>query len=74
MPAAAVIPAPQVVVDIIEPKTVRSRSFKSLGKSGSLTVRTPGRLKDLGPGEVRGTSGVGVKSCNPGRTTGGEGV
>ncbi len=25
------------------------------------------------PGEVRGTSGVGVKSCNPLRTTSGEG-
>lgn len=31
-------------------------------------------LPDLGSGEVRGTTGVGVKSCNPCGTTCGEGV
>src|SRR5439155_23006504 len=45
-----------------------------MGKSNRSTVRIPGRPSDLGPGEARGTPGVGVKSCNPGRTTSGEGV
>ncbi len=26
-------------------------------------------LSDLGPGKVKGTTSVGVKSCNPSRTT-----
>src|SRR6056297_1795125 len=30
------------------------------------------KLRGLGPEDPRGTSGVGVKSCNPGRTAGGE--
>ncbi len=45
---------------------------KSLGKSSGLTVRSPGRLSVLKPGEVRGTLGVGVISCNPQRTTSGD--
>ncbi len=35
---------------------------------GNLTAQLlgfRGILSDLGPGEVRGTTGVGVKSCNP---------
>src|SRR2546427_8896745 len=45
-----------------------------MGKSNGSTVRIPGRPSDLGPGEARGTPGVGVKSCKPGGTTSGEGV
>src|SRR5207249_7792142 len=45
-----------------------------MGETKHSTGRMPGRPSDLGPGEARRTPGVGVKSCNPGRTTSGEGV
>src|SRR3972149_4871349 len=37
-------------------------------------ARPYGGPAEQGPGEVGGTPGVGVKSCNPQRTTSGEGV
>src|SRR5207249_2705341 len=45
-----------------------------MGETKHSTGRMPGRPSDLGPGDARGAPGVGVKSCNPGRTTSGEGV
>ncbi len=47
------------------------------GVQGILAILEPGEegiLAILEPGEVRGTSGVGVKSCNPRGTTCGEGA
>ncbi len=73
VPAAAVIPAAQVVILFIGPKASVAGLVNPWVKSYGLTVRTLGRLLDLGLGEVGGTPGVGVKSCNPWGTTSGEG-
>ena len=74
MPAAAVIPAARVVADIIESKGSVAGFASPLGNPAAQPLVVHGILHCLGLGEVGGTRGVGVKSCNPPGTTGGEGV
>ena len=72
--AAAVTPAARVVIVIIGSK---GSVAGLVSPPGNLTAQPLGFrwiLPDLEPGEVRGTTGVGVKSCNPCETTCGEGV
>ncbi len=74
MPAAAVTPAARVVIVIIGSK---GSVAGLVSPPGNLTAQLLGFrriLPDLEPGEVRGTTGVGVKSCDPCGTTCGEGV
>ena len=65
VPAAAVTPAARVVIVIIGSK---GSVAGLVSPPGNLTAQLLGFrriLPDLEPGEVRGTTGVGVKSCNP---------
>ena len=74
MPAAAVTPAARVVAAIIGSKGSVACWISLLGNLVAQLSGFQGILSDLEPGEVRGTTGVGVKSCNPCGTTCGEGV
>ena len=72
VPAAAVIPAAQVMTDFIGPKAFVAGRASSSGNLPAQLVGVRRKLHGLGQGDSKGTSGVGVKSCNPGRTTDGE--
>ncbi len=74
MPAAAVTPAARVVTTIIGSKGSVAGLISLPGNLTAQLLGFRGILSDLGPGEVTGTTGVGVKSCNPCGTTSGEGV
>ena len=74
MPAAAVTPAARVVTIIIGSKGSVAGLVSLPGNLTAQLLGFRGILPDLGPEEVRGTTGVGVKSCNPCGTTSGEGV
>ena len=74
MPAAAVTPAARVVATIIGSKGSVAGLVSLPGNLTAQPLGFRGILPGLGPGEVRGTTGVGVKSCNPRGTTSGEGV
>jgi len=60
------------VPDIIGPKASVAGQASPLGNPRAQRVGVRWKLFGLGPEDLRGTSGVGVKSCNPGRTTNGE--
>ncbi len=64
----------RVVIVIIGSKASVSRFGQSSGNLIAQLLGFRGILPDLEPGEVRGTTGVGVKSCNHCGTTCGEGV
>src|SRR5659263_336771 len=64
VPAAAVTPAARVVAGLLS----------LLGNLASQSSGVQEILVGLGPGEVGGTPGVGVKSRNPWGTTDGEGI
>lgn len=72
MPAAAVTPAARVVIVIIGSKGSVAGLVSPPGNLIAQLLGFRGILPDLEPGEVRGTTGVGVKSCNPCGTTCGE--
>lgn len=74
MPAAAVIPVARVVAVFIWSKGSVAGLVSPLGNPSAQHLGYQWILLDLGSGEVRGTIGVGVKSCNPYETTCGEGV
>ncbi len=74
MPAAAVTPAARVVIVIIGSKGSVAGLVSPPGNLMAQPLGFRGILPGLEPGEVRGTTGVGVKSCNPCETTCGEGV
>ena len=63
-----------MVADIIESKGSVAGFASPLGNPAAQPLGAHGILRGLGLGEARGTRGVGVKSCNPSGTTGGEGV
>src|SRR6056297_2815028 len=57
---------------VIGPKASVAGHASSSGNPLAQLVGVRRKLRGLGPEGSRGTSGVGVKSCNPGRTTDGE--
>ncbi len=65
VPAAAVTQAARVVTAIIGSKGSVAGLVSLLGNPAAQLSGFQGILLDSRPGEVRGTSGVGVKSCNP---------
>lgn len=65
MPAAAVTPAARVVTAIIGFKGSVAGLVSPLGNPAAQLSGFQRILPGSRPGEVRGTSGVGVKSCNP---------
>ena len=60
------------MADIIGPKASVAGHGSPLGNLLAQRAGVRRKLRDLGPREPKGTSGVGVKSRNPGRTTDGE--
>ncbi len=65
LPAAAVTPAARVVTVIIGSKGSVAGRISLLGNPAAQLLGFQEILSGSRPGEVRGTSGVGVKSCNP---------
>ena len=65
VPAAAVTPAARVVAVIIGFKGSVAGLLSLLGNLATQSSGVQEILVGLGPGEVGGTPGVGVKSCNP---------
>ena len=74
VPAAAVIPAARVIATFTGLKAFVAWSLSLWGNLLAQPKGVSGKLAILEPGEVRRTSGVGVKSCNPRGTTDGEGI
>ena len=74
VPAAAVTPAARVVAVIIGFKGSVAGLLSLLGNLATQSSGVQEILVGLGPGEVGGTPGVGVKSRNPWGTTDGEGI
>ncbi|PXY51719.1 hypothetical protein CIT14_21800 [Virgibacillus profundi] len=60
------------MTDFIGPKASVAGQASPLGNPPAQQVGVQRKLLGLGPEDPRGTSGVGVKSCNPGRTADGE--
>ena len=65
MPAAAVTPAARVVATFIGSKASVAGLVSLLGNLAAQPSGVQEILSGLGPGEGRGTSGGGVKSCDP---------
>ena len=74
MAAAAVIPAPRVAGTIIGSKAAVAGLVSPRLNPAAQRLDCWGVLPALGPGEAGGTTGVGVKSFNPGGTASGEGA
>ena len=72
VPAAAVIPAARVMTDLIGPKAFVAGRTSPSGNLPAQLVGVRRKLYGLGQGDSTSTSGVGVKSRNPERTTDGE--
>ncbi len=74
VPAAAVIPAPQVGAVFIGPKAFAAGLVNLLRNRWAKLNGVQKTLLSLRPGGVRGIPGGAVKCYNPRRTTCGEGV